>query len=188
MKWLVVIVLLFFALPLPSTSAEDQAIFTPTDPVIQEFVRLVNAKRRSMGCAELKWDSRVAAIAFDHSADMVSRHFFSHINPDKKGPSERLQESKLVFSSAAENLVRCVKTPREAFDAWLRSPGHRRNMLDNRFTRHGVGRVEDRWTHVLIRPLNDHTTWALDRRQDSTQHDDFNRNPRFLRQASMVDK
>ncbi len=153
MKWLFVIVLLFYyALPSPSYSAEDQTIFTPADPVIQEFVRLVNAKRRGIGCAELKWDSRVAAIALDHSADMVSRHFFSHTNPDKKGPSERLQESNLGFSSAAENLVRSAKTPREAFDAWLRSPGHRRNMLDNRFTRHGVGRVQDRWTHVLIRP------------------------------------
>ena len=151
MKWLLVIVLVFYALPSPSYSAEDQAIFTPTDPVIQEFVRLVNAKRRGMGCAELKWDSRVAAIAWDHSADMVSRHFFSHTNPDKKGPSERFQESNLVYSTAAENLARYAKTAREAFDAWLRSPGHRRSMLDKRFTRHGVGRVGDRWTHVLIR-------------------------------------
>ena len=152
MKWLLVFVLLFCALSSPSYSAENQATFTPTDPAIQEFVSLVNAKRRSIGCAELKWDSRVAEIAFDHSADMVSRHFFSHTNPDQKGPSERLQESKLGFSSAAENLVRYAKTAREAYEAWLRSPGHRRNMLDNRFTRHGVGRVGDRWTHVLIRP------------------------------------
>jgi len=152
MKWLLVFVLLFCALSSPSYSAENQATFTPTDPAIQEFVSLVNAKRRSIGCAELKWDSRVAEIAFDHSADMVSRHFFSHTNPDQKGPSERLQESKLGFSSAAENLARYAKTAREAYEAWLRSPGHRRNMLDNRFTRHGVGRVGDRWTHVLIRP------------------------------------
>jgi uncharacterized protein YkwD len=152
-KWLLVIALLFYALPFPSYSAEDQVIFTsPTDPAIQEFVRLVNAKRRSTGCAELKWDSRIAAIAWDHSADMVFRHFFSHTNPDKKGPSERLQESDLVYSSAAENLVRYAKTAREAFDAWIHSPGHRRNIVDKRFTRHGVGRVGDRWTHILISP------------------------------------
>ena len=152
MKWLYVIVLVFCALSSPSYSAEAQVIFNPADPAIQEFVQLVNAKRRSIGCAELKWDTRVAAIAWDHSADMVTRHFFSHTNPDQKGPSERLQESHLVYTSAAENLARHVKTAQEAFDAWLRSPGHRRNMLDKRFTRHGVGRVGDRWTHVLIRP------------------------------------
>jgi len=152
MKWLPVIVLLFYALPSPSYSAENQVSVTPTDPVIQEFVRLVNAKRRSVGCAELKWDSKVAAIALGHSADMVSRHFFSHTNPDGKGPFERLRESRLGFSGAAENIVFGTKTAREAFDTWLQSPGHRKNMLDNRFTRHGVGRLEDRWTHVLIRP------------------------------------
>ncbi len=152
MRWLFVIVFLFCALQSPAYAAEDQTVFTPADPMVQEFVQLVNAKRRSMGCAELKWDGRVAAIALDHSADMVSRHFFSHTNPDRKGPAERLQSSNLGFSWAAENLVRHAKTAREAFDAWLRSPDHRRNMLDTRFTRHGVGRVEDRWTHVLIRP------------------------------------
>jgi len=152
MRWLLVTVFLICALPSPGYSAEDQVLVYPTDPMVQEFVRLVNAKRRSLGCAELKWDSRVAAIAFFHSADMVSRHFFSHTNPDKKGPAERLQASHLGFSSAAENLVRCAKTAPEAFDAWLRSPGHCRNMLDTRFTRHGVGRVQDRWTHILIRP------------------------------------
>ncbi len=188
MKWLLVIVFLVYALLSPSYSAEDQVIFTPADPMVQEFVRLVNAERRSIGCTELKWDSRVAAIAFDHSADMVSRHFFSHTNPDKKGPSERLQESNLVFSLAAENLVRCAKTAREAFDAWLRSPGHRKNMLDNRFTRHGVGRVKDQWTHVLIKPLSDHTIYSLDRREDPPQRHDFNRNPRFLKHASTLDK
>ncbi len=152
MKWLPVILFLFLAFPSQGTSAENQAFLTPTDPMVQEFVQLVNAKRRNMGCGELKWDGRIAAIAFDHSADMVSRHFFSHTNPDQKGPAERLEASNLDFSWAAENLVRHAKTAQQAFDAWLRSPGHCRNMLDNRFTRHGVGRAKDRWTHVLIRP------------------------------------
>lgn len=152
MKWLPVIVFLFFTLSPTSYSAEDQVSFTPTDPVIQEFVRLVNAKRRSIGCPELKWDIKIAAIALGHSADMVSRHFFGHTNPDGKDPFERMRESRLGFSSAAENIALGPKTAREAYDTWLRSPGHRKNMLDSRFTWHGVGRVEDRWTHVLIRP------------------------------------
>jgi uncharacterized protein YkwD len=152
MKWLLVIVLLFCALPSPGYCAEDQAVLTSADPAVQEFVRLINAKRRSMGCAELAWDNRAAAVALDYSSDMVSRQFFSHTSPDERGLSDRLKESKLSYSLAAENLVRYAKTAREAFEAWLRSPGHCRNMLDNRFTRQGVGRVKDRWTQVLIRP------------------------------------
>jgi len=152
MKWLPVIILLFYALTSPSYSTENQVSVTPTDPVIQEFVRLVNAKRRSIGCAELKWDNKVAVIALGHSADMFSRRFFGHTNPDGKNLFERMRESRLGFSSAAENIALGAKTAREAFDTWLPSPGHRKNMLFSRFTQHGAGRVEDKWTHVLIRP------------------------------------
>jgi len=85
-------------------------------------------------------DSRVAAIAWDHSADMVSRHFFSHTNPDKKGPSERFQESNLVYSTAAENLARYAKTARELLMPGFAAPAPS-EYADKRFTRHGVGRV-----------------------------------------------
>jgi uncharacterized protein YkwD len=83
------------------------------------------------------------AIASDHSADMDSGNFFSHINPDGKGPFERLQGSNVAFSAAAENIALGPTTGREAYNNWMGSPGHRRNMLDCRFTRHGVGRVGD---------------------------------------------
>lgn len=152
MKRLSILVLLFLIFPSSSYSDENPVIPAPTDRGVQEFVRLVNAKRRSIGCPELKWDSKAAAIALDHSADMVSRNFFAHINPDGKDPFERMRESRLVFSAAAENITLGPKTGQEAYNTWLRSPGHRKNMLDSRFTRHGVGRVGDRWTHVLIRP------------------------------------
>ena len=137
-------VLLFFFLLLPSYAAEGQVKSLPTDLAVQQFVRLVNAKRRSVGCPELKWDTRVAEIASAHSADMNSRNFFSHTGPDGKGPFERLHESKLTFTVAAENIALGPITGQEAYDTWIRSPGHRRNMLDRRFTRHGVGRVGDR--------------------------------------------
>ena len=143
--------LLFFLLP-PGYADEAQVKSLPSDPAVQEFVRLVNAKRRSLGCPELKWDGRVAAIASAHSADMDSMNFFSHINPDGKGPFERLQGSNVAFSAVAENIAFGPKTGQEAYNNWMGSPGHRRNMLDCRFTRHGVGRVGDRWTHVLFSP------------------------------------
>ena len=151
LKYLSAVILLFHLLPL-SYAEEGQVKPVPADPAVQEFVRLLNAKRRSIGCPELKWDDRVATIASSHSADMGSRNFFSHTDPDGKGPFERLQESKVVFSAAAENIALGAKTGREVYDTWLNSPGHRRNMLDCRFTRHGVGRVGDRWTHVLFSP------------------------------------
>jgi len=148
----IAIILLLFSLFSSSYSSEKQVSTGPADPEIREFVRLVNAKRLGAGCPKLKWDDRVAAIARDHSRDMVSRNFFNHTNPDGKDPFKRLEESNLLFSAAAENIALGSRTGKEVYDTWLRSPGHRKNMLACRFTRHGVGRTGDQWTHVLFKP------------------------------------
>jgi uncharacterized protein YkwD len=83
---------------------------------------------------------------------MVSRHFYGQTNPDGKDAFERLQESKVVFSAAAENIAFGPKTGRQVFETWLRGPEHRKNMLDCRLTRHGVAYVEDRWRYLLLKP------------------------------------
>jgi len=150
-RYLSIILLLLFLL-LPSYADEGQLKSGPVDPAIEELVRLVNAKRRSVGCPELRWDDRVAAVASAHSTDMVTKNFFKHTNPDGESPFERLRKSKVVSSAAAENIALGPRTGQEAYDIWLSSPGHRRNMLDCRFTRQGVGRTTNRWTHVLLTP------------------------------------
>ena len=132
--------------------AGNETAPSPADPAIQELLQLVNAKRRSVGCPELKWDSQVALVALKHSTDMVSHNFFGHTNRQGEGPFERLGEARIVFSAAAENIALGPRTGREVFEIWLRSPEHRKNMLDCRFTRHGVAYVQDRWTHLLFKP------------------------------------
>jgi uncharacterized protein YkwD len=154
MKWLAmaVMALLFVVSPFRICSGEDQGSVGPADPQVQEFIRFVNAQRRSVGRPELIWDRGIAGVAWNHSADMVSRNFFDHTNPDGKTPFKRLIESRLDFSRAAENIALGPKTGRQAFETWMQSPAHRKNMLDAGFTHHGVGRVGDRWTHVFIKP------------------------------------
>ncbi len=133
-------------------SKEEPIRSGPVDPEIREFIRCVNARRQNIGCPELKWDDRIAVVAFNHSRDMASRNFFSHTNPDGKDPFDRLEAANLVFSAAAENIASGPKTGKEVYEIWLHNPSHRRNMLDCRFTRHGVGRAEGRLTSLLIQP------------------------------------
>jgi uncharacterized protein YkwD len=149
---ILILILLFFPMVEQGYPGDDQINPGPADPVIQEFLRLVNAKRRSVGCPKLEWDSQVSRVALTHCADMVSRNFFDHTNPDGKDPFSRLHDSNVVFSAAAENIALGVKTGRQAFETWLNSPEHRKNMLDCRFTRHGVAYVEGLWTHILLKP------------------------------------
>jgi uncharacterized protein YkwD len=148
---LIIFWILFFLFS-QSRFEDDLLASEQADPEVQSLVRLVNEKRKKAGCPELRWDDRLTALALDHSRDMGTRHFFSHTNPDGQDPFDRLREAHLRFSAAAENMAVGVRTGREVYALWLHSPDHRRNMLDCRFTRHGIGRDGDRWTHVLFNP------------------------------------
>ena len=150
--WLIAVFFSIIFLVPASFSNDQKGLIGAGDPEIRELVRLVNAKRRSVGCQELKWDNRLAAVALAHSRDMVSRKFFSHTNPDGKDPFDRLRDANLRFSAAAENIAIGLSTGGEVFHTWLQSPGHRGNMLDCRYTRHGIGKADGRWTHILLRP------------------------------------
>jgi uncharacterized protein YkwD len=152
LKWIPVLLLTGLLSFSPGFSQEELLRLGPADVEVREFIRLVNARRKSIGCPELKWDDRIAAVAQRHSRDMVQRNFFSHRNPDGEDPFDRLRGANIEYSAAAESIASGPKTGREAFEAWLNSPGHRRNMLNCRYTRQGVGRAMDRWTQDLIRP------------------------------------
>jgi uncharacterized protein YkwD len=83
---------------------------------------------------------------------MQRRGYFSHTTPEGRDPFDRLRAAGIGFVAAAENIAQGPTTGDDVFAGWLASPGHRQNMLDCRFTRHGVGLHGGFWTHVLIRP------------------------------------
>jgi uncharacterized protein YkwD len=124
----------------------------PTDREIGSFVRLMNAHRVSLGLSPLVWDSRAAAVAQAHSRDMFNRHYFSHTSLDGRSTWDRLAERGITYSQAGENLAWGQDTGSAVLTGWLGSPGHRANIENGSYTRHGVGKVGTYWTHVFIRP------------------------------------
>jgi uncharacterized protein YkwD len=122
------------------------------DPATAEFTRLVNEVRRDNGCAELAWDERLAEVARRHSADMIARGFFDHVNPSGQSPFDRLTAAGIPYRQAGENILYGTTEARRALDLWMNSAGHRANILTCSYTLHGVGRVEGHWTHLFIRP------------------------------------
>ena len=74
---------------------------------------------------------------------MARYRFFDHVDPWGRSPGDRIH----LFSSRAwtwgENISAGYRSVRAACRAWMRSPGHRANILDPRFSRVGGGFV---WT------------------------------------------
>lgn len=135
----------------PAPPATGAGASQPGDATIARFSVLLNAQRERDGCDPVAWDEEVAAVAASHSRDMVDRRYFSHVSPDGVDPFDRLRAAGIGFVAAAENLAYGASTGDEIFAQWMGSPPHRANMLNCRYTSHGVGRSGTHWTQVLVR-------------------------------------
>jgi len=119
-----------------------------------EVARLVNEHRARAGCHALVWDEPAARAAQAHSDDMARRNYFSHTSPEGRTMVDRLRaQGAPAYRLVGENIAAGQPNAREAVRSWLGSTGHRQNIENCGFTRHGVGLSAGRWTHVFYTPL-----------------------------------
>lgn len=118
----------------------------PSVRLARATVCLINRARSRRGMARLRLNRRLGKAAMWHTHDMVRRNYFGHVSQRGRDVVDRLHGSRYLggrFSWAVgENLAWGSGrrgTPLRIFRAWMRSPGHRRNMLDPRFREMGIG-------------------------------------------------
>ena len=73
---------------------------------------------------------------------MASDRFFSHIDPLRGGLTRRLNAAGVHWTMCGENIFQAEGYDDPvpvAIDGWMKSSGHRRNILDPNFTHTGVG-------------------------------------------------
>ncbi len=124
---------------------------------IGEVVEGTNAERARHGLPPLALDTRLAAAAQAHSADMVHRDFFAHESPDGRQVWDRAVAEGYAYRKVAENIAAGQRTADEVVRGWMASQGHRANILDRDLTQIGVGRAEGGsygvyWTQVFGTP------------------------------------
>ena len=126
-----------------ATTSRKAASPAPTrvsagDPMATEVVRLVNVARAAAGCGSLRVDSRLTTAARLHSEDMALRDYFSHTSLDGRSPWDRIQAQGYTAGSG-ENIAAGYATPAAVMDAWMKSSGHRANILNCSSRAIGVG-------------------------------------------------
>ena len=105
-------------------------------------VQLVNDVRRRAGLRLLGSDPRLAHFAASRSATMADERRLSH-----SGWESGLRKAGLVDDALGENVAYNYDTPAAVMQGWMRSPGHRANILRPVFKRIGVGCVIDERGH-----------------------------------------
>ncbi len=118
----------------------------PSIRLARAAVCLINNRRSQRGMARLRLNRRLTKAAMWHTHDMVHRSYFGHVSKRGRDVVDRLRGARYLggrFSWAVgENLAwgsGHLGTPRQIVRSWMRSPGHRRNMLDRRYREIGIG-------------------------------------------------
>lgn len=114
----------------------------------------VNREREKRGLAPLRVNASLARAARDHAENMRRQGFFDHTDPEGRGPSERVERLTGVFSGVGENIGGGYATGAAACRAWMRSSGHRANILRSSYARIGTGyarggRLRHYWVQVF---------------------------------------
>lgn len=120
-----------------------------------EVLTLVNQERAKVGLRSLEMDWELQRVARTKSQDMAQKNYFSHQSPTYGSPFDMMKQFGIQFSSAGENIASGQRTPQEVMQSWMKSPGHRENILKPEYTHLGVGYYRGgsyghMWTQMFI--------------------------------------
>ncbi len=106
----------------------------------QQLLDLVNKARADAGASPLKFDAELMKSARLKAQDMVNKNYFDHQSPTYGSPFDMMRQFGISFKTAGENIAGNPSVA-DAFDKWMKSEGHRKNILNPSFNYVGFGIV-----------------------------------------------
>ncbi len=104
---------------------------------VLRVVELVNEERAKVGLKPLTIKENVTEAAQIRAVECTT--MFSHTRPNGTSFVTALKEAGVSYRGAGENIAWGQKTPEAVMEAWMNSPGHRANILNEKYTTIGVG-------------------------------------------------
>lgn len=146
-------VLASVALLAPAAAQADETCqntdVTPTaenvDQVRGAVLCLINHERASNGLSTLTENSKLRVSATRHTTNMVQSRFFEHTTPAGTTMVDRIRKAGYMRGAdswaVGENLAwgtGPLSTATQIQASWMRSPGHRANILRARYREIGI--------------------------------------------------
>ena len=107
----------------------------------ESVLTAINAARAKAGCGPLRLNGKLAAAAKSHARAMAEQNFFGHAGKDGSRFSSRIRRQGYDYRAAAENIAAGQKSAGQVVASWMKSSGHRRNILDCRMKETGIALV-----------------------------------------------
>ena len=113
----------------------------------------LNDYRAGSGLPPISYSSTLEKAATGHALDMARKGFFDHAGSDGSSVGQRVERVGYGWCFVAENIAKGQGSLSQVMADWAASPGHRRNMLDQRAQEFALVEGPDRvWVMVLAAP------------------------------------
>ncbi len=117
------------------------ALPTSQDTFAEDILVYINQFRVRHGLPKLQMNPLLSQEALQHSADMAAhRVAFGHDGFSQR--MDHLHKKMQTAQNGAENVAYNYHTAKIVAEGWIKSPGHRRNILGH-YNQTGIGIVRD---------------------------------------------
>ncbi|RJR31308.1 CAP domain-containing protein [Candidatus Parcubacteria bacterium] len=122
--------------------------------VTDKIIEMANSDRLKNDIEPLQADRLLTVFAQEKANDMLQREYFSHDTPEGKKPWQWIDRKKYDYVYAGENLAMDFTSAELIHNAFMKSPGHRKNILNPKYKDIGVavasGMMNGRQTDILV--------------------------------------
>lgn len=141
------------------------------DAQIHEVMVLINETRVEKGLEPLYVVPMLNDLAAVRAEELLQN--FSHIRPDGSGFNTLLDQYKVPFRAAAENIASGNYYAEDTFEQWKTSSEHWNNILSDRYTHVGIAVYYDEndmfhwyWSQIFINSEEPFEGQTLPRREE----------------------
>ncbi len=112
---------------------------------IASLLELANARRAKEGVPGLRADAKLMQAAQAQAEQAAAAGRLQHVLPEARypRPQDRLDAFGYPWQAFAENIAYGHPDAAATIDAWMKSPGHRKNLLSPTYTELGTGYATD---------------------------------------------
>lgn len=142
---LITIITIFVAFPALSNAKSFSS---------SEIISLTNNERTNLELTGLQENAKLNQAAMLKAQDMFSNQYFAHTSPTGTNSWYWFDKVNYNYQYAGENLAIGFTDSYDAVSAWMASPTHKANIVNENYNEIGVavlgGTFEDHYTYIIV--------------------------------------
>ncbi|MEU0374478.1 CAP domain-containing protein [Streptomyces sp. NPDC006283] len=123
----------------PGQQGDQQTTAPTANAAVDRILQLVNQERAKAGLSPMTLNPLLSRAAQGHSDEMARTGIYRHTGPDGSSPGDRIKQAGYSSSMWAENIHHRKDSPEIIMADWMKSPGHRANILNANLKEIGIG-------------------------------------------------